>query len=38
MSAAQSKVLRDGKLVHLPSAELVPGDVLMLDRRATPSG
>lgn len=24
MSAAQSKVLRDGKLVHLPSAELVP--------------
>lgn len=31
MSAAQSKVLRDGKLVHLPSAELVPGDVLMLE-------
>ena len=31
MSAAQSKVLRDGKLVHLPSAELVPGDVIMLE-------
>ena len=30
MSAAQSKVLRDGKLVHLPSAELVPGDVIRL--------
>lgn len=36
MSAAQSKVLRDGKLVHLPSAELVPGDVIMLEA-ATPS-
>ena len=31
MSAAQSKVIRDGKLVHLPSAELVPGDVVVLE-------
>ena len=32
MSAAQSKVMRDGKLTHLPSAELVPGDIVLLDR------
>ena len=31
MSAAQSKVMRDGKLVHLPSSELVPGDVVLLE-------
>ena len=31
MSAAQSKVMRDGKLCHLPSAELVPGDVVLLE-------
>ncbi|WP_085831050.1 cation-translocating P-type ATPase [Collinsella vaginalis] len=31
MSAAQSKVIRDGKLVHLPSSELVPGDVILLE-------
>ena len=31
MSAAQSKVIRDGKLVHLPSAELVPGDIVLLE-------
>lgn len=31
MSAAQSKVIRDGKLVHLPSSELVPGDVVLLE-------
>ena len=31
MSAAQSKVMRDGKLVHLPSAELVPGDIVLLE-------
>ena len=31
MSAAQSKAIRDGKLVHLPSAELVPGDVVLLE-------
>ena len=31
MSAAQSKVIRDGKLVHLPSSELVPGDVVVLE-------
>ena len=31
MSAAQSKVLRDGKLQQMPSAELVPGDVVMLE-------
>ena len=31
MSAAQSKVIRDGKLEHLPSAELVPGDVVLLE-------
>lgn len=31
MSAAQSKVMRDGKLEHLPSSELVPGDVILLE-------
>ena len=31
MSAAQSKVIRDGKLVHLPSSELVPGDIVVLE-------
>lgn len=31
MSAAQSKVIRDGKLVHLPSSELVPGDIVLLE-------
>ncbi len=31
MSAAQSKVIRDGKMAHLPSAELVPGDVVLLE-------
>ena len=31
MSAAQSKVVRGGKLVHLPSSELVPGDVVLLE-------
>ena len=31
MTAATSKVLRDGKLVVLPSAELVPGDVVILE-------
>ncbi len=31
MSAAQSKVIRDGKMEHLPSAQLVPGDVVLLE-------
>ena len=31
MSAAQSKVIRDGKLIHLPSADLVPGDIILLE-------
>lgn len=31
MSAAQSKVMRDGKLVHMASSELVPGDVVLLE-------
>ena len=31
MSAAQSKVIRDGKLVTLPSSALVPGDVVVLE-------
>ena len=31
MSAAQSKVMRGGKLVHRPSSELVPGDVVLLE-------
>ncbi len=31
MSAAQSKVVRDGKMVHMASSELVPGDVVLLE-------
>ena len=31
MSAAQSKVVRDGKVVSLHSSELVPGDVVLLE-------
>ena len=31
MSAAQSKVIRDGKMVMLHSSELVPGDVVLLE-------
>ena len=31
MTAATSKVLRDGKIQVLPSAELVPGDVVLLE-------
>ena len=31
MSAAQSKVIRGGRLLHLPSSELVPGDVILLE-------
>ena len=31
MTAATSKVLRDGEIVHLKSEELVPGDVVLLE-------
>lgn len=31
MSAAQSKVIRDGKMVYMASSELVPGDVVLLE-------
>ena len=31
MSAAQSKVIRDGKQLSLPSSELVPGDIVLLE-------
>ena len=31
MTAATCKVLRDGKMVVLPSTELVPGDVILLE-------
>ena len=31
MSAATSKVLRDGKVIHVPSEELVVGDIIMLE-------
>ena len=31
MSAAQSKVLRDGKVIHVPSEELVVGDIILLE-------
>ncbi len=31
MSAATSKVRRDGKLLHIPSEELVAGDVVLLE-------
>ena len=37
MSAATSKVLRDGKVSIVPSAELVVGDVVHGSRPATPS-
>ncbi|MBP3883718.1 MAG: cation-translocating P-type ATPase [Olsenella sp.] len=31
MAAAQSKVIRDGRLVSLPSADLVKGDIVLLE-------
>ena len=31
MTAATSKVLRDGKHISLPSADLVPGDIVLLE-------
>ncbi len=31
MAAAQSKVVRDGRIVTVPSSELVPGDVVVLE-------
>ena len=31
MSAAQSKVLRDGKVLHIPSEDLVVGDIVLLE-------
>ena len=31
MSAATSKVLRDGKVIHVPSEELVVGDIILLE-------
>ena len=31
MAAATSKVLRDGQIVHVPSTELVPGDIVLLE-------
>ena len=31
MTAATCKVIRDGKMVSLPSAELVPGDIVILE-------
>ena len=31
MAAAQSKVMRDGRMVTVPSSELVPGDVVVLE-------
>ncbi len=31
MSAAQSKVLRDGKIISVPSEELVVGDIVLLE-------
>ncbi|MBM6762168.1 HAD-IC family P-type ATPase, partial [Megamonas hypermegale] len=31
MSAAQSKVIRDGKQISLHSSELVPGDIVLLE-------
>ena len=31
MTAATSKVMRDGKLCHVKSEELVPGDVILLE-------
>ena len=32
MSAPESLVLRDGKIIRIPSAELVPGDVFLLEK------
>ena len=31
MAAAQSKVIRDGRLITVPSAEIVPGDICVLE-------
>ena len=31
MSAAQSKVIRDGRQITVPSSELVPGDIVILE-------
>ena len=31
MSAAQSKVIRDGRQITVPSAEVVPGDIVVLE-------
>ena len=31
MAAATSKVLRDGQVTQVPSSELVPGDVVLLE-------
>ena len=31
MSAAQSKVIRDGRQITVPSSELVPGDIVVLE-------
>ncbi|MDO4807868.1 MAG: cation-translocating P-type ATPase [Coriobacteriales bacterium] len=31
MAAAQSKVVRDGRIVTVPSSELVPGDIVVLE-------
>lgn len=31
MAAAQSKVVRDGRIVSVPSSELVPGDIVVLE-------
>lgn len=31
MTAATSKVIRDGEIIHLKSEELVPGDVILLE-------
>ena len=31
MSAAQSKVVRDGRQISVPSSELVPGDIVVLE-------
>ena len=31
MSAATSKVLRDGKVIHVPSEDLVTGDIILLE-------
>lgn len=31
MTRAQSKVIRDGKLIHVPSSDLVVGDIILLE-------